>query len=604
MNKVKKTISFIVVLMLALVAVLSMSSVAYADDAINTSVRVSPATLSGEGTASVTVTIKNNGDPVSNVQLKYPSPTDTVISLGDIGSGDTKTHDNGDWNISADMLDKDLAFTVMWTSQDGTQKSGNTQSFMIQKQDISIKVSGSATADVNEVEKGGNVKFSFSFKNDGNTLLENCKLTAPMIDGGAQIGEEFTLEPGATNNKTYTVAVNENMTVTPTYKYDTNGQTFTYKLDPINITVKEAPKTVTMSVTLNTDKTDAKPGDIVKFTVKVTNTGTSNLDGLTAKDFDGNNVPLSATSLQPGQSATGTTDIPINVTGNYQFTVSAVGAGGVAIPQRSNAVAITAAGGQPTADPTDVIDPSRVVRTYVEISTLTLKDGPGPVTVKASVENLTDKELKNVVVINDLVGTIGNTQTLAAGATQAFEKTFTVEETGDYMFVTTAELPDGTFIESKTNAATITVVTPEGGLSPAVMGGIIIAAIVVVGAALGIYIVRARKKANTQNREFEERMRTAGANGRPRTDRYAASQQQRSRMNGAPPEYPDKSVYTNRKPPARVETMDPPPRSQQQRKDVPQHKEVPRAEAAHKEAPPQVGRVGKPGTKFGDRNKF
>lgn len=587
----KKTISYFLVAMLALVLVFSLSTTALAADSINTSVKISPTTLPGEGTASVSVTIKNNGDPITNVQLKYPSPTDTVIELGNMASGDSKTHNNDAWNISSQMLDTSMAFTVLWTSSDGTQKSGNTQSFQINKQDLVIKVSGTAAADMNEVDKGGRVKFSFSFKNEGNAPLTNCVMTAPMIDNGAQIGDTFSLDPGSTNNKTYTVVVNENMTVTPTYTYEVNGQQYTYKTAPINITVKEPPKTITMGVTLNADKTTVPAGDHVNFTIKVTNTGTSNLDGLTATDFEGKTVPLSPVSLQPGGVASATTSIPINTTGNYQFTVAAVGAGGETLSQRSNSLLITVEGtAVPSASPDDILDPSRIIRTEVQVPR-SPQYGPSEGTFIATVTNLTDKELRNVLVTNDLIGTLGRVDTLAGGASKTFEAKYTMEETASYVFVTTAVLPDGTLIESKTNEATIVVEPAAGGMDTTTTWFIIILiAIAAVGISLAVYIYKSRKKIKAQDAARDERAsRMAGnyrldENGKPSPIDYPSAEQ-RSRVYGKA-QAPDRSAYTNRKPPPRMETLDPKPRT------------VPKP--GLKATPPK----GKTTTKFDDRNKL
>ncbi len=88
----------------------SYGGVALADDSITTSVKVSPSSLPSAGTANVTVTIKNNGDPISDVVLKYPSPTDTEIPIGNMATGDTQTHDNPSWNITDEMLGKSMAF--------------------------------------------------------------------------------------------------------------------------------------------------------------------------------------------------------------------------------------------------------------------------------------------------------------------------------------------------------------------------------------------------------------------------------------------------------------------------------------------------------------
>jgi uncharacterized repeat protein (TIGR01451 family) len=139
----------------------------------------------------------------------------------------------------------------------------------------------------------------------------------------------------------YNVTINKDMEVKPVFTYAVNGQEQKLSLDPINIKVEESAQTVTMSLSIDVDKTKVQSGDNVTFNITVKNTGTSQLDGLSVKDFDGNSVSLPTSSLSAGSSTAGSVSIPIAQTGNYTFSATAVGAGGQSVSQQSNSVAIT-----------------------------------------------------------------------------------------------------------------------------------------------------------------------------------------------------------------------------------------------------------------------
>ncbi len=576
----KKILYYALILSIVL-SILLAGQVAYAaGDSINTSVTVSPTSLPGEGTVSVSVKINNNGDAISNVRLKYPSPTDTVISMGDMPPGTTKEHNNPEWHIYESMLGQNLAFTVMWVSADGTEKSGTTQTFVISKQDPTLKVSGSVTADPMEVDQGQKTQFKFSFKNEGNVNIENAKLTAPPIDGGAQIGDTFNLAPGETNNKTYNVPINSDMTVNAVYTYESGGQQYSYELPPLTVKVKAPPVSLNMALTLQADKTTVASGDEVTYTVTVQNTGNSRLDGLTVTDFLGNKLNLGTSALEAGNSATGVEAIKMTSSGNYAFVASAVGAGGEAVNAQSNSIAITVDGANPSV-PADDIDPNNVVKTVVRVGATDLP-GPGEVTVTASVQNLTDLELKNVVVLNDIIGTIGSAASLPGGQTVEFQKTFTAESTNTYVFKTSAQLPDNRLVESQTSPATIEVGNAPPGMSTSMMGFIIIlVAIAAVGIVLAVYLYRNRKKISNKTGTptrplpsgvYPQQRDQVSPSGRTRPEHYSQSQEDGYRS------------YKNPKP-QRIEVIDP---------------------ETDKNAPVQPRRVQpkENNVKFGDRNKF
>lgn len=607
-----RTAKLLVILFIITIC-LSFGTISLAAESISTSVKVNPPTLPGPGTVSVVVTIKNDGDPITNVKLKYPSPTDTEVTIGDIGTGETKEHVNESWNITEDMFGKELAFTVTWTSMDGSVKSGKTPAIVIQQTAETIDVVGNASATPNEINAGERVTFKFSMQNKGNVAVENAYLTASPIENGKQIGSNFALEPGATKNMEYTITVNENMTVNPVFTYAVNGQQQTLTLNAVTVNVTQ-PANVTMNMTLQANQTTAAQGGNVDFTVTVSNTGNSQLDGLEVKDFNGNPVKMSNTTLQPGAQVNGTVTLPIDQTGNYSFTGTAVGAGGQTINIQSNSIAITLEGDAAPTPPAGAADASKIIRTDISLSSTKLTK-PGTVDMVVNVTNLTQEPLTNIVVMDALIGTIGTMNSLGAGETTTFEKKFTVEATAAYEFITTAQLPDGTPVESSVG----TTITIENKGMPSWQMGLIIVGSAII-AVIIVLIVYTRKMKNNQNMRQSQGRRPNpqdphaqprySPNGRELPQRYANGRYE--------PDYdrrPERPSTTQqmeyqRKRGSRVETIDT-NRARGAATYAEQSRREPSSKNAPASTPPSSHSSNRPSKgsqpnspKFGDRNKF
>ncbi|HBU13034.1 MAG TPA: hypothetical protein DEB31_10045, partial [Clostridiales bacterium] len=498
----KKTVSYLLVILLAVTLAVSMGGAAFAAtgaDSISTSVKISPASLTGAGTVNVTVTVTNTGPPISNVVLKYPSPTDTEVPLDAMATGETKERVDANWAISEDMLGRELKFMVYWTSQDGTQKSGSTQGFTIARQQSNLNVTGSASASAQQIKKGDKVKFNFSIKNAGNVRVDTGYLNAPPIEGGAQIGETFSLDPGSEKKMEYTVTVNESMNVQPVVTYTAAGQQYTLPLDTLGITVDASSQQGSFTVKASVNKSQVTQGGTVQFNLRVDNTGPSQLTGLAVKDFAGNTVPVSPTSLAPGEYATGLTELPVTASGSYSFRVTASDAAGNNLSATSNAVDITVDGdpaASPSGQPTS--DTSKMLKLNMSLPTENIPV-PTDITARIEVTNQSEQDISNIVVSavdGDTAKTLSTLASLAAGQSNQMQGTIHLTEDVNYVFTVTGQLPDGTLVESSTASVPITTVPAEPeGISSALLGVIIILiAIAAVAVFLGIYLARQRKK--------------------------------------------------------------------------------------------------------------
>lgn len=613
----KKIVSYLLVVMLIITLGIAMGGVAYAADSISATVKVSPSSLSSSGTVSVTVSIKNNGDPVSNVVLSYPSPTLTDISIGNMATGDTKTHENSSWDISDDMFNKDLTFKVSWTSADGSQQAGNTPSVTIKKEDAKVDVRASASVDATEVEKGGKVKFTFVMENKGNVKVDSAYLIAKPLNGGDELGDRFSLDPGAKNTKTWSPTVNEDITVKPVYTYAINGSQKTIECDPITVKVKASasasPAANALTATIVSDKTQVAAGDNVTFSVLVKNTGAGELKNLVVKDNTGAEVTMSSTTLAAGQAAEGEAVVPVAQTGQYGFTATAVDASGNNVNIQSNLLAITVdEAAAPSASAS--VDPRKIVK--IDVKLVTKLAEPGDLPAEFVVKNLSAGELKNIVVsavatpvaatdgqsaatdTTPQTITLGTLPSLAAGQEQTVEATLALAQTTSYQFKVSAEMPDGTFVESQTDAAVITVEGKSGGLQMwQIILIIIICAIGGVGGFLAYYIHKNKKG----GRGPSGGGRTVGKPRAPYGNGGSGTRP-RPQQRYSDREYDDRS-YRERAPRQQRPQQQERPRAQMPRETL---DERPRQQEPQRRTvrPTDAGKSGGSNTRYGDRNKF
>lgn len=515
----KKTVSRMLIVAMALMLCLSFGTVAYAGDAISSTISVSPSTLTGPGTVSVSVTINNTGDPVTNVVLSYPAPSQDQISLGDLATGQSTNHTNTQWAISEEMLNTDLKFTVAWTSVDGSRKTGLTDSVPIKKQEVEVKVSGSASVNETHVKAGDEVSFTFNITNEGNVPLTEVTLKAsPIKNGGAINDEAFSIDPGGSKKIEFNYTANETIEVSPVFSYMANGQRNNLTLDKITLNVDQ-PQAAEMSISVKANKTEVEKDGVVTFTVTVRNVGMASLTGFTVTDFNGNKVDMSKTSLAAGDTATGESAVEIVKTGNYSFTATANDPEGASVTARSDALTVTV-GEEETPI---VADPSKALILDASISNYMLK-GPNDVDLTVTVTNNTDAELKNIQIKEQTTGKTEEIATLEARESREWSTILEVDETTEYTLSATAELPDGSIVEVKTQPVQITVEEKSGMDTNQIVLIVIIVAIAAVAVALVLFIRKNKNGPKSSARDVvQQEKRSPEQQGRPA--------QRQSRMN-------------------------------------------------------------------------
>lgn len=514
---------FILATVLMLVCVLSSAVPAYASaerDRLGAQVQVSKSSLPGPGTVDLKLTITNKGNPVKDVTITYPE-TGQKVTLGDLAANQTEVHENPRWEITQSMLDTPLTFEVSWTSEDGRTASGTTPAVTIAEASATVNVRAEAVVDKAHVDEGEKVTFTFTFENTGNVEITNAYLVAPPLNGGDRLGDDFSVEPGQSNTKTWSPTVNEEITVQPEYTYTVSGEEHKLACDPITVYIgeggEEQPTGAAMSISATPNQTTVGPGGRIEFSVAVQNIGSTEISNVRVVSSNGVAAQLAQNSLMPGASTTATQNVTIDQTQSVTYTVTGTSEG-EPLSVDSEPVQITVDPNMAVPSPTPM-DASNIIQ--IDVSVVTQVSKAGPVPVEVTVRNLSTQDLKNIVVTAESGAagatgsgttsaapslletaaaaaapasvTIGTLANLAAGANEIINGTLDIQQTTSYVFRVEAEMADDTLVTSETSAALITLENQAAGLEnwqwiAIIMGAVILAVVII----LVVYVRRRR----------------------------------------------------------------------------------------------------------------
>ena len=577
----KRIISVLLVIALAAALCFATGVTAFAAGSVKLTVEISPKSLTGAGTVSVKATVQNNTDnEITDVSVTFPG-TDPA-SIGSIAAGDSGTKSNSEWEVSSDMLDTPLEFTADFTDANGNEKSVSA-SATITKKDSVVDAQASASVDKKEIDKGGKVKFTFVLENNGNVTLEKVSLKAPPLNGGDQLGDTFTLKAGEKKTMTWSPTLSAGVEVKPVFSYTANGEKGTAKADTVSVKIKgeddaessASAATDALSISATADSTTVATGSTVAFQLTIKNSSFDKIRNLKATDSAGNNVKLSATTVEGNGSITGTASIVAEKTDSISFTVTGEDADGNSVKATSSPVSITV----------QEVDPATAIGMDISIPTLTLTKA-GPVEFTFIVKNNSGVELKDVKITE---ATLGDIETIASmtDAQQEIKKSIEIDKTTTLTFQISATLPDGTQVEKAATPVTMTLDQGIGGMGNMLMILLIVViAIVVVAIVLGVFIHKNKKAGFT-------------AFGKPRNGKGG-----KNGSNG----HPAKPINGQRQAQGQLPQQRPQQHRQAQQKPR-NHMSVENIEPSKTQQRPPKQRQQKPpakkgGANYTDRNKF
>ena len=438
-------------LVLALAIVLLCATAALAaDDPLKVSMELSSKKFSAPTTINVSITVMNvgEGDMPGPVTLYYPSgkqveefgaPTLTV------GSDKNWT---GSWTVTQNELDVGkVSFKIRYPFYDenGELKAkSKTFSVRIVYTGGDPKLSVTRTITPPTAQKDQEVSVVYVIENVGpvdvsnvtikeNSSISNKSGTIDSIPAEGKAQYVFTAKMGT-----------KDLTSNATISYKASGKTYTQKTEAETIKYKD----VKLSATLTADKKGGAPGDPVKLTAKLKNSG--NVDFINVKLEDAKLGTLfEGVTVKAGETWTDTKEIIVKETQDIQLSVTGEDAAGNTVETATGRVSIIAT------------DPTKRVLLSVEAAADrdTVYKELGTVRFTIQVNNNSAVEVKNITVkaVDTAINTI---ESIPAGGSVSFTREMAVSMAGTYQFTASCRDELGQTVTFNSNTLPISVSKP------------------------------------------------------------------------------------------------------------------------------------------------
>ena len=419
----RKRMFLAVLLGLALVWLFGVTALA-ADDPLKVSMEFSKSKFTAPETIDVSITVTNVGetDMPGPVTLYYPSGKQ-VDEFGSpvLGIGVSKNW-SGSWKVTQTELDAGkITFKIRYAMYNEENNLVNkTKNFsrriVYSAGDPTIAVSRTIIPLV--AQKGQEVTVTYEIQNTSETDIDSLTIKENSSISGV-IGTIDGLPAGGTGKYTFTATMgSRDITSAATVTYKAGGKSYTSKVDAATIKYGQ----VKLSATLTADKKGGAPGDTVKLTLKLKNSGTVDFTDVTVNDATLGTV-FSGETVPKGETVTLEKEITITDSQDLQFTVTAVNDTGEPVETATGRVSIIAT------------DPTRQIILNVEASAdrEQVHKLPGTVRFTVSVRNDSAVDVEDITVraVNTAVYVFGS---IPAGATRSFSRDMDVSMAGSFQF--------------------------------------------------------------------------------------------------------------------------------------------------------------------------
>ena len=417
------------VLALAVALVLLCVSAALAEDPIKVSMELSKYKFSGPEVITVSITVTNigDGDMPAPVKLYYPSGKQIEEFGAPVLSVGASKRWTGDWKVTQDQLDAGkVAFKISYSyyeeaGEDGEPKlikKGKNFSKKITFTGADPEISVSRTITPTTAQKGQEVSVMYEIANTGSVDVTsvNIKENASI---SSKSGTIDSIAAGKTGSYTFTAVMGtKDLTSAATVSYKAGGKTFTKKVESAVIKYGE----VNLSASLKADKKGGAPGDTVKLTLTLKNSGTLDFTNVTVTDPTLGTV-FSGETVKAGETVNLEKELTITNSQEIQFTVKADESTGKGVETATGRVKIV------SMDPTQQI----VLSVEATADRDVVYKIPGTVRFSVTVHNDSAVEVKNIAV-KAVETELYRFESIPAGGSASFIRDVDVSMEGTFQF--------------------------------------------------------------------------------------------------------------------------------------------------------------------------
>ena len=443
-------------LVLGIALVLLCASAALADDPMKVSMELSTNKFSAPRSITVSITVTNVGDVdmPSPVTLYYPSGK-KVEEFGSptLAVGASKNW-SGQWTVTQKELEAGkITFKIKYSVYSDEVDENGENTLVNKTKNFSKKIQYTGADPELEIErtimpqtaqKGQEVSVTYEITNvgpvdvSGITIKENTTISTKS-------GTIDSIAAGETGKYTFTAVMGtKDLTSNATISYKAGGKTFTSKVDSATVKYGE----VKLSATLTADKKGGAPGDTVKLTLKLKNSGTTDFTNVTATDAALGTV-FSNEKVPAGETLALEKELTITETQDIQFTVKGEDGTGKEVETATGRINVIA------TDPTQQI--------VLNLEAFADRDKvyklPGTVRFSFVLHNDSAVEVKNVTV-KAVETPLYSVESIPAGESVSFIRDTEVSMAGSYQFTASCKDVLGQTLNFDSNAIPIAYAEP------------------------------------------------------------------------------------------------------------------------------------------------
>ena len=443
-------------LVLGIALVLLCASAALADDPMKVSMELSTNKFSAPKSITVSITVTNVGDVdmPGPVTLYYPSGK-KVEEFGSptLAVGASKNW-SGEWTVTQKELEAGkITFKIKYSVYSDEVDENGENTLVNKTKNFSKKIQYTGADPELEIErtimpqtaqKGQEVSVTYEITNvgpvdvSGITIKENTTISTKS-------GTIDSIAAGETGRYTFTAVMGtKDLTSNATISYKAGGKTFTSKVDSATVKYGE----VKLSATLTADKKGGAPGDTVKLTLKLKNSGTTDFTNVTATDAALGTV-FSNEKVPAGETLALEKELTITETQDIQFTVKGEDGTGKEVETATGRISVIA------TDPTQQI----VLNLEASADRDKVYKLPGTVRFSFVLHNDSAVEVKNVTV-KAVETPLYSVESIPAGESVSFIRDTEVSMAGSYQFTASCKDVLGQTLNFDSNAIPIAYAEP------------------------------------------------------------------------------------------------------------------------------------------------
>ncbi len=374
---------------------LCVSAALAADDPIKVAMELSKTKFSGPETINVSITVTNvgDGDMPSPVTLYYPGGK-KVDEFGSptLSVGASKRW-SGSWTVTREQLEAGkISFQVRYSYYGGEPDEDGEPKLKSIKKNFSKKItytgadpeiSVNRTITPTTAQKGQEVSVVYEITNVGEVAVTSVNIKENSAVS-TKSGTIESIAPGETKTYTFTpVMGTKDITSAATVSFKAGGKNFTQKVESAVIKYGE----VQLSASLKADKKGGAPGETVKLTLTLKNTGNLDFTNVSVTDAALGAV-FSGETVKAGETVTLEKELAITETQELQFTVKADESTGTGVETATGRIKIIA------MDPTQQI----VLTLDATADREVVYKIPGTVRFTVTVHNDSAVEVKDIPV--------------------------------------------------------------------------------------------------------------------------------------------------------------------------------------------------------------